>query len=175
VLYAAEMPIAPSDPAAERRTTTPPLTLVLDTNIVLDWLVFRSALDLQRAVTERRVQLITHQPALEELRRVLTYPQCKLDPPAQEQVLQLYQSATTLAVLPIGFSIEHLMLPAGFPHCRDGDDEPFLALTYHARADALVTKDNAVLKLRKRALRFGVTILTPAQLAERLEQHPCQP
>lgn len=166
------MPIAFSDPAAERCAAAPSLTLVLDTNVVLDWLVFCSAPDLQRAVTERRVQIVTHQPALEELRRVLTYPQCKLDPPAQQQVLQLYRSATTLAALPMGFSIEHLMLPAGFPHCRDGDDDPFFALAHHARADALVTKDNAVLKLRKRALRFGVTILTPAQLAERLLRTP---
>lgn len=149
------------------------MALVLDTNIVLDWLVFRdrNTLELQRAVSERGVQLITHRPALEELRRVLGYPQCKLDPSAQHEILQRYQSATTLAELPAGFALDQLLLPAQFPRCRDRDDEHFLALTYHARADALVTKDKMVLRLRKRALRFGVTILNPAQLAAKLEAY----
>jgi putative PIN family toxin of toxin-antitoxin system len=140
--------------------------LVLDTNIVLDWLVFRDASmnGLRRALSEQRLQLITHQPALDELRRVLAYPQCKLAAPEQLEILQHYQSVTTLATLPDGFGLHNLLLPAGFPSCRDPDDEHFLALAYHVGACSLVTRDKAILRLRKRVQKFGVTLLAPLQL-----------
>lgn len=154
-----------TDSATERL-----LKLVIDTNVVLDWLVFRGheVIDLQRVLKEGRVQLITHRPALDELRRVLSYPQCKLDALAQREVLQQYAAATTFATLPAGRDQDDLSLPANFPRCRDRDDDHFLALAYHMKADALVTKDKAVLRLGKRSRKFDVVILTPGQLAQRL-------
>lgn len=147
------------------------MRIVLDTNAVLDWLVFHDAnmAELRLALADGRVQIITHDHAIDELRRVLAYPQCKLQPAAQQEVLQRYQSQASIAALPEGFAVTNLLLPTGFPRCRDLDDEPFIALTYHARADALVTKDKQVLRLRKRVARFGVTILNPMQLADALQ------
>lgn len=60
-------------------------------------------------------------------------------------------------------------MPGGFPRCRDRDDEHFIALAYHARADALVSRDNAVFGLKSRAARFGLTILNVQQMIEQLE------
>jgi predicted nucleic acid-binding protein len=57
-----------------------------------------------------------------------------------------------------------LHLPPGFPRCRDRDDEIFIALAYHARADGLVTKDKAVLKLRRKVRKYDVSILALAEL-----------
>jgi putative PIN family toxin of toxin-antitoxin system len=144
------------------------LRLVLATNVVLDWLLFRDAsvAGMAKAVSEQRVELVTHQPALDELSRVLAYPQCKLDVPGQQELLERYRSAICVHPMPDGFARDNLLLPAGFPRCRDRDDEPFLALTYHARADGLVTRDKAILNLRKRARRFGVAILNPIQLLQ---------
>ena len=144
----------------------PPSRLVLDTNIVLDCLVFRdpATRGLMAAIEARRVQALVHQYALDELERVLAYPQCRLAMTEQRQVLERYLTATTRAPMPDGFSRDTLLLPHGFPRCRDRDDEPFLALAYHARADGLVTKDKAILKLRRKARRFGVAILAPADL-----------
>jgi putative PIN family toxin of toxin-antitoxin system len=141
------------------------LRLVLDTNVVLDWLVFRDAgVDgIARAISERRVQIVAHAPALDELRRVLAYPQCKLDTSRQQEILDSYRAAICIQPMPDGFGRHNLLLPADFPRCRDRDDEHFLALAYHARADALMTKDKAILGLRKRARRFGVTIVGPRQ------------
>jgi len=119
---------------------------------------------LQRALSEQQLQLITHQPALDELRRVLAYPQCKLAAAEQLQILQHYQSATAMAPLPDGFGLDNLLLPTGFPKCQDPDDDHFLALAYHARPCSLVTKDKAILRLRKRAQKFGATLLAPSQL-----------
>lgn len=145
------------------------MRLVLDTNAVLDWLVFGDAnmAALRLALADGCVRIITHDHAIDELRRVLAYPQCKLQPAAQQEVLQQYQSQTSIAALPEGFAVTNLLLPTGFPSCRDPDDQPFIALAYHARADALVTKDKDILRLRKRVARFGVTILEPVQLAAR--------
>jgi uncharacterized protein len=146
----------------------PPLKLVLDTNVVLDWLVFEDAgvEPLRRGIEARRITVITYAPALEELERVLGYPQLKLDASTQAQVLDEYRATASMATVPEGYSIERLMLPEGFPRCRDPDDDHFLALAHHAAADALVSKDRAVLKLRKRARKFGVRILEVRQLAE---------
>ena len=135
---------------------------MLDTNAVLDWLVFRDpAMDaLQSALDEARLTLVTHQPAVDELHRVLAYPQCKLAASEQAEVLRHYQSRTCIVTLPE----DRPVLPENFPRCRDPDDQHFLALSYHIQAAALVTKDKEVLRLRRRAAKFGLTILNTPQL-----------
>jgi putative PIN family toxin of toxin-antitoxin system len=146
------------------------MRLVLDTNIVLDWLVFEDAQlsGLQQAWNEQRLELITHMPALEELRRVLTYPQFKLSESEQQAVLGSYGSRVRVMPLPEGITLEHLGMPPSFPRCKDCDDDHFLALAYHHHADAVVSKDRAVLDLAKRARKFGVTVLGPQQLMIKL-------
>lgn len=145
-----------------------PPRLVLDTNIVLDCLVFGdpAMCELTAAIEARRVQALVQQCTLEELERVLTYPQCRLAVTEQRQVLDRYLVMATLAPMPPGFSSDTLLLPLGFPRCRDRDDEAFLALAYHARADGLVTKDKAILRLRSKVRRFGFAILAPADLRD---------
>lgn len=146
-----------------------PLQLVLDTNVVLDcWLFddrrlqrFRSALDNGNVVVLR--SLLTH----DELQRVLAYPKLRLDVAKQAQVLAEYGARTLPAVLPCGFAADCLMLPPGFPRCRDGDDQHFLALCYHSQA-ALISRDAALLRLRGAAARYGVAILDPTGLHELL-------
>jgi putative PIN family toxin of toxin-antitoxin system len=147
------------------------MRLVLDTNIVLDWLVFtdRRLSELQRAWDEQRLELITHVPALQELRRVLTYSQFRLSEDEQQGILASYESRVSVLPLPDGLTMENLGMPAGFPRCKDCDDDHFLALAYHHHADAVVSKDRAVLDLAKRARKFGVTVLSPLQLAAKLE------
>jgi putative PIN family toxin of toxin-antitoxin system len=146
------------------------MRLVLDTNIVLDWLVFEDPRlsELQRAWDEQRLELLTHVPALNELRRVLAYPQFKLTESKQSAVLECYESRVRIVPLPDGVTMENLGMPPGFPRCKDCDDDHFIALAYHHRADALVSKDRAVLDLARRARKFGVAILSPPQLTAKL-------
>lgn len=142
------------------------MTLVLDTNIVLDLLVFRDAAlsRVQRAVDECRATIITHAPAIDELRRVLGYPQWKLTSAEQQDLLHRYLTMAREVAVPKDCTLGTLLLPGGFPRCRDADDQHFLELAYHAKADALLSKDKQVLRLRNRAARFGVTILSPMEL-----------
>jgi putative PIN family toxin of toxin-antitoxin system len=148
----------------------PRLKLILDTNVVLDWLVFHDAsvAGLQAALNRGQVEIVTHQPAVDELLRVLAYARFKLGIEQQQELLSRYRSNTRLVTLPDGFHLDDLGLPSGFPRCRDHDDQHFLALAYHERVDGLVSKDAAVLELTRRAQKFGVTVLAPKQLAARL-------
>jgi putative PIN family toxin of toxin-antitoxin system len=136
------------------------LRLVLDTNVVLDCLVFRdpASRDLWAAIESKRVEALSHSLALEELRRVLAYPQCRLEERSQRDILARYAELTSLIAVPSGFSRTSLRLPPEFPRCRDGDDDVFLALAYHSGADALISKDRDILKLRRKVRKFGVRI-----------------
>jgi putative PIN family toxin of toxin-antitoxin system len=51
--------------------------------------------------------------------------------------------------------------------CRDPDDQKFLDLAWSAQAAVLVTKDKALLALRRKARSFGLAILTPREFEGR--------
>jgi putative PIN family toxin of toxin-antitoxin system len=142
------------------------VNLVLDTNVVIDWLVFDAPFlsAFRDQVRLGHVQVFTHQPAIDELRRVLAYRELKLDAASQAQVLERYQAQTSC--LPSAEQVPRapLELPKQFPRCRDPDDNHFLALAYHVKADALVSRDNAVLKLARRARKFGFQIMNVPQM-----------
>jgi uncharacterized protein len=143
------------------------LRLLLDTNIVLDCLVFRdpATRDLWTSIESSRVEALSHPLALDELSRVLAYPQCRLDEKAQRDVLARYTELTNLIAVPDGFSRQSLSLPPEFPRCRDHDDDLFLALAYHSGADTLVSKDRDILSLRKKVRKFGVKILSLVEVS----------
>ena len=142
------------------------LRLVLDTNVVLDWLLFTDPLldSLTHAVSAQQASLLTHTHALNELQRVLGYDVFKLNDARQATLFQQYRHQVRDYELPADFALNNLLLPPNFPACKDPDDQPFLALAYHAHADALVTRDKALLALRKRARKFGVIIVDVRQL-----------
>jgi uncharacterized protein len=144
--------------------------LVLDTNVVIDWLVFDDPFmaPLREGVPAGRVEVVSHPPAIEELRRVLAYQSLKLDEARQTAIFERYLSQTRIPTLPIDFTPRRLLLPMGFPRCRDRDDEHFIALAFHTKADALVSRDDAVYGLKSRAAKFGVTILNVREMIEAL-------
>jgi len=141
------------------------LRWVLDTNVVIDWLVFDHPYmePLRSRVRNGSLKVLTHPPAVDELHRVLAYRQLKIDPDRQKLIFAEYQRLAAPCALPARATLKNLMLPGGFPRCRDRDDEHFLALAYHQRADALVSRDHAVLGLASRAVKFGLTILNVQQ------------
>jgi putative PIN family toxin of toxin-antitoxin system len=139
--------------------------LVLDTNVVLDWLLFDhiSVHPLRDRIRDGRVVVVTYPAAVTELRRVLGYRQFELDEARQAEIVARYHEQTRPVSEAVQAAIERGQLPKGFPTCRDPDDNHFLALAYHAKAAALVSKDKRVLKCRRRALAFGFTILNVPQ------------
>ncbi len=142
-----------------------PLRWVVDTNVVIDWLMFDDQYmqPMRERVADGRLMVLTHPPAVDELKRVLAYRQLKLSPDRQQAIFDRYCQHTRVVALPAGATLKNLMMPGGFPRCRDRDDEHFIALAYHQKVDALVSRDNAVFGLKARAEKFGLTILNVQQ------------
>jgi uncharacterized protein len=148
--------------------------LVLDTNVAIDWLVFDDPFmaTFREAVSCGRITVVTHRHAVEELRRVLGYRALKLDETQQIRILDRYTAQTSMSEAVGGSPGIPIELPRGFPRCRDPDDTPFLLLAWYAKADALVSRDNAVLALRRRAPRFGFQILDVPQMMAAIDAAP---
>lgn len=138
-----------------------PLRLVLDTNVALDCLVFDDP-RAQRLVALMEAKLavaITREDCLDELARVLAYPQFALDGAAQHKAFARF-AAWTRSVVPADGEI------AALPRCRDRDDQKFLEVARDGRAAWLVTKDKALLALARRiSARVSFRIVHPSALA----------
>lgn len=137
--------------------------LLLDSNTVLAlWLFEDPALaTLRAAIDGGRFQLISREDCLEELRRVLAYPQFKVPPERQAELLAGYRVRVELAAA--------LPAPEALPLCRDGDDQKFLETAVAGRADLLASRDKAVLRCgRHRLLRDRLRVLTPEQIERAL-------
>jgi len=132
--------------------------LVLDTNVVLDWVAFGDprVQPIVDAIEGGLLRAATSGACLRELRRALGYAQVKLDAAAQALAFERYLAHATVFDIPE---------PAGAPDlplCEDPDDQKFLELAWHARASHLVTRDKALLKLARRVADSGrFAVLAP--------------
>ncbi len=149
------------------------MKLVLDTNVVMDWLHFRDpGFDpIAQAIVESPVELVSTAECLEELRHVLARPHFGLDEAAQAAMCAAYAARVRLWT-----ADDTTDEPAGekptLPRCSDADDQKFLVLAQQARAHYLLTKDRALLRLSAAVLRRrrGFAVLTPARfIAEVLQ------
>ena len=125
-----------------------PLRLVLDTNIVLDCFVFtdsRVTPIVNLLHTGAAIALI-RDDCLEELRRVLDYPQFKLSASGQAAVFARYRAFVEHVVAPDSAALT----AARLPRCQDPDDQKFLELARDGAAAYLVSKDKRVLQLARR-------------------------
>ena len=121
------------------------MTVVLDTNIVLDLWVFRDprAGRLDAAIANREVTWLATRAMREELACVLSYEQigARLQRAnvTGEQVMQAFDRHATLVDVP----------PVAALKCRDPDDQKFVDLAV-ARGATLLSKDRALLALRRK-------------------------
>jgi putative PIN family toxin of toxin-antitoxin system len=139
--------------------------LVIDTNVVLDLLHFddATARPLRLALEAGRVRCAVSDATLEELRRVLAYPEFGLDEARQAGLFARYQA---LAVAAAGAAA----VP-GLPRCGDPDDQKFIELAAAVQAQTLVSKDRAVLKLRRRCAPW-FRVMSPAEAVRWLDERP---
>ncbi len=151
-----------------------PISFVLDTNVVIDWLVFDHPYlePFRELVSAGQVRVLRHPMVAAEFARVLAYPALKLGVERRTNLLERYRDQTFEVKILEPFALDDWKLPAGFPSCRDRDDDLFLAFTYHARAAALVTRDKVLLKMRKKVRKFGVVIADVPQLMTLLTKTP---
>jgi predicted nucleic acid-binding protein len=132
-------------------------SVVLDTNVVLDWLLFSDPpmAKLAAAVVGGRVRWLATATMRDELTHVLG------------RGLAATHGADPAALVATWgrHCIEHPTAPLAAAHlrCTDTDDQKFIDLALDVGADWLISRDRAVLKLRRRAATHGLTIAPPDQ------------
>ena len=129
--------------------------LVLDTNIWLDWLVFRdlSLLHLKKSVAEGQAEIVIDADCEAELERVLAYDLARHSLDTQAQVACLAECRRIARRIDSAAPEAERRL---LPRCVDPDDQKFLELALAARADVLLTKDHKLLELARRTRAFAI-------------------
>ena len=140
-----------SDPIS----TSWPEKVILDTNIVLDAFVFNdpTAKPLLQALQSGTLHWIATAPMREELERVLAYPKIAkrlafYTLPASDVLEQFDRMVQIVAVATKAPII-----------CKDPDDQKFIDLAVAHKA-LVLSKDNAVLCMKKRLLALGAHVQT---------------
>ena len=125
-------------------------TLVLDTNIVLDLLVFQDPRTdwIRDGIAQDRFELIYSSEMLLELADVIARPQFAQNSNDQSTLLS---SWTQMAI--------HKPTPPRCSfRCDDPDDQAFIDLAYHYRPSQLLSKDRKVLQMQRALGEHGVWV-----------------
>ena len=125
-------------------------TLILDTNIVLDLLVFQDprANWIRDGIARGQFELIYSSEMLVELTDVIARPQFAQSEYDQSTVLS---SWTQMAI--------HKPTPPRCSfRCDDPDDQAFIDLAYHYRPSQLLSKDRKVLQMQRTLGEHGVWV-----------------
>jgi predicted nucleic acid-binding protein len=126
--------------------------LILDTNVILDLLVFKdpSAEPIRLLLDAKQVDAVRTLASMVELIDVIGRPAFKISKEDQETIVQSWESSSRL--------LENTAIePAPFT-CRDPDDQVFINVAYSVRPALLLSKDLRVLELRAIAKHHGVEI-----------------
>ncbi len=140
--------------------TAPPI-VVLDTNVVLDWLVFRNpeCTALGAAIVAGDLRWIATQAMRDEIAHVLARGHLDAwEPDLASLRAHWDRHCTELPTpKPVG--------PPGRLRCSDPDDQKFIDLAVACSARWLLTRDRAVLKLARRLGERGIDTLPPDRWA----------
>lgn len=134
----------------------PAETIVIDTNVCLDLLVFHDPrwAPLLAALESGEVRAVTRADCRDEYNIVLHYRHLPLDDDSRPLAAQRFDELVTV----VAPDAVHVRLPV----CTDRDDQKFLEIARDAGAAVLITKDKALLKLARKTAAMGLfRILTP--------------
>ena len=136
-----------TDPAGE--------TAILDTQVVLDWLVFRNpaTVALAAALEDGRLRWLASAAMRAELEHVLDRGVAAAWRPDRRAVAQAFERLSQPA--------EPLPYPAIALRCTDPDDQKFIDLALQQRVTWIFTRDKALLRLAGRARKHGVAVIRP--------------
>ena len=126
-------------------------TVVLDSNIVLDLFVFKdpATVPLKQLIEAKALRWIATTAMRDELERVLGYAHI-----AQRLAFHRLKPSDVLAQFDRHAQIEPIA-PRATAVCKDPDDQRFIDLAV-AQKSTLLSKDKAVLCMKKRLLALGV-------------------
>ena len=127
-------------------------TVVLDTNILLDILVFddQRAHPLRAALEAQLIDAVATQNTVDEFLDVIGRSQFGLSVEQQKLIALQWKGWARLIT-----DQEVIIAPW---KCKDRDDQVFINLAYSLRPATLISKDKQVLKIAKRAIKESVVI-----------------
>ncbi len=128
-----------------------PKRVIIDTNVCLDLFVFRDPrwAAILSALKSGDIEAVTRDDCRNEWLRVLDYPHLPLDEKSKTQSAAEFDALIT-CIVPEPHN------GAILPVCSDPDDQKFLELARDARAECLITKDKALLKLARKNAKAGL-------------------
>jgi predicted nucleic acid-binding protein len=131
--------------------------MVLDTNVVLDWLVFRhpACMPLEQALADGRLHWLASPAMRDELAHVLGRGVGAAWAPDLAELWATWERWAR-ATDPVAASGGAARL-----RCTDADDQKFIDLALAHGARWLLSRDRAVLRLARRARPLGLDVLTP--------------
>ena len=137
-----------------------PLWVVLDTNVVLDLLVFGDlrAQALHQALNAGLLQAMATAAMFDELEDVLSRPFLAQRPVMAANVLAEARALCLQVEAPAAKA-------SGAPRCADPDDQIFIDLAWSRPVRWLFSRDRALLNLARAAGPRGLGVLTPAAWA----------
>jgi putative PIN family toxin of toxin-antitoxin system len=153
-----ELPLPAEAPADE-----PARPVVVDTNVALDLLIFSDprTVPLRTLLVQGRLLWIATQVMRGELERVLAYPHI-----AERMDYYRVNAAQVLAAFDAQARLVDIAPKVAYV-CKDADDQKFIDLAAAHRA-ILLSKDKAVICMRKRLANLGADVATALVLEEAL-------
>jgi predicted nucleic acid-binding protein len=141
----------------------PTQDLVIDTNVVLDWLAFRHPVGapLEDALTSGQCRWLCTRAMRDELARVVGRESLGRWAIDADAVLAVFDA------LGVDVGAPPPLCAAERLRCSDPDDQQFIDLAIAQRVHALLTRDRALLRLASRARRLGVLVATPEAWLQR--------
>jgi putative PIN family toxin of toxin-antitoxin system len=130
---------------------------ILDTNAVLDWLVFDNPgmQALSQAIQTGTIAWLSCPTMRDEFSRIVKHTSLATWSPNSEQALTAFDRWAQLCDAPSTPPPGLTLRPS------DPDDQVFIDLALEQQARWLVTRDKALLKLARQARASGVAVLTP--------------
>ena len=144
---------------AEAPANEPARLVVVDTNVALDLLIFsdpRTA-PLRTLLAQGRLAWIATQVMRDELERVLAYPHI-----AERMNYYRVGAAQVLTAFDAHARLVEIAPRVAYV-CKDADDQKFIDLAAAHRA-VLLSKDKAVICMRKRLANLGADVATEVVL-----------
>lgn len=133
-----------------------PATAVLDTNVVLAWLLFRDPrIDaLGRAIDAGHLTWLASEQTVTEALHMLRHASLAHWPGDRNAAAASIRRLARIEPAPIPGR-------TGWPRCSDADDQHFIDLALACSVNWLISRDRAVLKLRRRLAPLGVAVIAP--------------
>ncbi|MEJ6008273.1 PIN domain-containing protein, partial [Paucibacter sp. AS339] len=131
------------------------ITTVIDTQVVMDWLVFKNpAVDpIVERVESGALRWLGLMNMREEMLHVLGRGIASSYGPDLDYIVRMFEQHCQI--------VTSVPPPAVRLVCRDKDDQMFIDLALASGSRWLISRDRAVLALAKRAAKVGLEILTP--------------